>query len=219
MNRAELRTRILLLLNEDTSSPSYFTTTQIDDFIQEAMETIVEEVTDLRKEAFIVLEPGRWLYSIHHVAPDVMTPFRVWSDAEEERLDVLTMEQLDAHREEWMLATSERPDWWYPVSHDLFGVWPAPTQGGTVLRVDYLAWPEALTADTSSPILRETEQDLILLYGQYEGLIRQWEIARAVDLFSQFTTGFRDQRYKNETRRFSRMYFNRESDGSHFSRP
>ena len=142
MTREELRTRILYLLNEDPVDPVFFSEAQVNSMIQEAMEIIAEEVTDLRKSAFINIEPGRYLYTIYEIAPDVMTPFRIWSETRQERLDVITLRQLDNARERALQVTSDSPDWWYPVSHDTFGIWPGPVQSGSILRVDYLAWPD-----------------------------------------------------------------------------
>ena len=117
-----------------------------------------------------------------------------------------------------MEISSDRPDWWYSISWDAFGIWPIPTAGGGVLRIDYLAWPETLLSDTDSPMLRETEQDLIVQYGFYDGLARQWEPERAMDIFLQFVGAFKDQEFKNKTRRFHYQMFNRSSEGIDFPR-
>lgn len=218
MNRGELRDRIHFSLNEDLTDPIFFTVAQVNEVIQEAMEIITEEITDLRKEAFITMEPGRFLYTLGEVAPDVMTIFRVWSENDEDKLDVVTMRELDNSRERWMEVTSDRPDWWFPVSHDCFGIYPGPSAGGGILRVDYIAWPETLEDDFDSPILRETDQDLVIMYGQYDGLIRQWETDRGFDIFSTFSAAFRDQKFKNEVRRFQHMITNRGSEGFNLPR-
>ena len=141
-----------------------------------------------------------------------MVPFRIWSEADETRLDVISMRELDNSRGEWMDVTSSRPDWWFPVSHDCFGIHPGPSAGGDLLRIDYIAWPTALTSDTDAPILNETEQDLVIMYGLYDGLIRQWETDRAVDVFTTFVTAFRDATFKREVRRFQHMQTNRAFD-------
>jgi hypothetical protein len=218
MTREEIRKRILFLLNEDVDTPVFFTEAQANTVISEAFEIIAEEVTDLRKEAFITIRPGRYLYTLADIGPDVMTPFRVWSETDERRLDVITMTQLDDFRERWLEVTSDRPEWWYPFSHDTFGIFPSPTLGGGILRVDYLAWPTALVDDNDRPVFKENEQDLAILYGLYDGLIRQWEHERAVDVFVQFINSFRDSKFKNATRRFQHQFFHGDSAGFHSSR-
>ena len=214
MNREQLRQRILFLLNEDITDPVFITTTQVNAMIQEALEIITEEVSDLKKTAFFGLEQGRFLYTLGEIAPDVMAVERIWSHADETRLKAITMRELDNAREQWMEVKSSRPDWWFPVSHDAWGIHPGPNAGGDLLRIDYIAWAEELQNDTDTPILNESEEDLVVLYGQYDGLIRQWEVERGIDIFTIFVQSFRDQTFKRETRRFQHVQFNRHMSNS-----
>lgn len=220
MNRSELRDRILYRLNEDTSSPTFFTTAQANAVIQEALEIIAEEVEDLREETFISLEPGRAFFTTYEISDRCMTPIRLWSETDEKRLRHITIRQLDHERERWLDVSSDKPDWWYPISHDCFGVWP-PTEstGGTLLRVTYLAWPETLLDDTSEPRFRDAVQDLVVMYGMYDGLVRQWDVERALDIFQEFAGSLRDKDFKNTTRRFHRLLTQRDVHGLHFARP
>lgn len=219
MTREEIRKRILYLLNEDVDNPVFFTEAQANTVIQEAMEVLAEEVTELRREGFIVVEPGRFIYMLPELSDVAMTPLRIWSDSDQERLDPITMKELDDFQERWMESTGDKPEWWYPVSHDAFGLWPIPVNGGQVLRVEYLAWPETLGQDTDRPNFKEELQDLLVLYGQYDGLVRQWEPERALDIFFSFAASFRDGRFKSATHKFQQQFFNRDSVGSRFARP
>ena len=209
MNRQELRERILYRLNEDISSPTFYTEAIANNAIQEAMEIMSEEIASLRQQAFIVTRPGvRW-YTTYEISDVCMTPMRIWSHGTGQRLAPITMGQLEAHYVEWQQVTADRPQWWYPISHDSFGVWPGPMEGGTVLRVDYLAWPETLAEDSDEPIFTEVEQDLIILYGEYDGLVRQWEFERAMDIFTRFVENYLDSKYRGEVKRFQHMMMNR----------
>jgi hypothetical protein len=209
MIRQEIRERILYLLNEDISSPTFYTTAQANNAIQEAMEIIAEEVRVLRRQAIISTRPGRHWYTTYEIGDACMTPYRIWSDATEERLMPITMRQLECHYSQFLTVASDTPQWWYPISHDAFGIWPGAGSGGTILRVDYMAWPETLVQDDDEPVMNEIDQDLIILYGEYDGLIRQWEFERAIDVFSQFVQAYLDTRYKTETRRFHYMLMKR----------
>lgn len=209
MNRGELRKRIHYFLNEDPDDPTFYTTSDANTAIQEAMEIIAEEVHTLRQQSIVVTKPGRHWYSIHEVSDVCMSPMRIWSDGTGQRLWPLTMPQLENHYAEWLTVTSDTPQWWYPVSLDTFGIWPGASTGGTVLRVDYVAWPETLAEDTDEPIFDEVTQDLIILYGEYDGLIRQWEMERATDIFMKFASFYLDRKYRSETRRFHYMLMNR----------
>lgn len=213
MNLQELRTKILYLLNEDPSNPVYFTASDVNATINEALEIISEEAKDIRREAFLVLRPGTFLYTLHDLGPTAMTPLRMWDVSDERRLDVTTMTTLNGVRQDWFLTTSERPDVWFPVGHDCFGVYPAPVTGGTILRVQYAAWPLPLVYDEDTSEYREVDEDLVTLYGQYNGMVEQWEAERALDLFIDFASGWKDQAAKNETRKLKNSHFNRGSNG------
>ena len=214
MIREEIRDRILYLLNEDPDNPTFYTTAQANAAIQEAMETIAEEIRTLRQQAFITTRPGRHWYTIYEVSDVCMTPMRIWSDGTGQRLNPITMVQLDSHYTDFLTVNNDTPWWWYPVSFDTFGIWPGASDGGTVLRVDFLAWPETLDADTDEPVMNEIDQDLIILYGEYDGLIRQWEFERAMDIFGKFVRNYRDEQYKKTTRRFHHMWMNRAMESS-----
>jgi hypothetical protein len=205
-----MREKILYLLNENVTSPSFLTINQTNDVIQEAMELISEEIKALRQQATLITVPGRFWYTTYEISDTCMSPIRIFSYSNEQRLIPLVMEEVDHHYTNWMSVQSESPQWWYPISFDTFGIWPGPSVGGATLQIDYLAWPETLYDDNDEPILREIEQDLIVLYGQYDGLIRQWDVERAFDIFNKFSTAYRDQRFRKAVMRYNRQIFDRE---------
>lgn len=213
MNRSEVRNRILYFLNESTTNPVFFTQTDLNATIEEAQELLAEEVTVLREQAFIVTKPGRHWYTTYEVSPRCMTPFRIWTDGTDRRLSPVTMRQLEDHYVNFMSVNSDDPYWWYPISFDTFGLWPGPSEGGTRLRIDYLAWPRTLAQDSSTPVFNSALQDLIVKYGEYEGLIRQWEGMRAMDVFMEFIRHFTDNKYRTETTRFHKMLMARDGQG------
>lgn len=219
MRRSDLRERILHLVNENLTSPIFFSESQVNRMIQEAYEIIAEEVTTLRKQAFLVTEPGRHWYTTYEISPTCISPFRIFTDRTNQRLIPLTMDEVDDHYTQWQAVSSDQPQWWYPMAFDTFGIWPGPTEGGTILRIDYVAWPDELADDNDEPLLREIEQDLLVLYGQYDGLVRQWEIPRAMELFNRFALSMRDSQYKLDVRRFYRMNFDRSGQGEYRGYP
>lgn len=173
------------------------------------MELIAEEIRALRQQAILITKPGRFWYTTYEISDVCMSPIRLFSYGNNQRLIPLVMSEVDDHYTNWMSVQSETPQWWYPISFDTFGIWPGPSVGGTPLRVDYLAWPETLSADDDEPVLREIEQDLMVLYGQYDGLIRQWDVERAFDIFNKFASAYRDQRFRKEVARYHRHTFDR----------
>lgn len=191
MTRSELRTRILDALNEDASSPVFWSTSQIDAVIDEASEVLAEEAQSIRRSAFLSRESGKLFYSTRGIADDVMAIYRVWASDLNRRLTAVSHSQLDAQHEIWQTVTGD-PEYWFPVSWDLFGIYPHPSQGGGLLRIDYFAWPRTLMDDDDEPEFREADHDGLVLYGVYDGLLKQWNLQRALELFARFADRWLD---------------------------
>jgi len=218
MTREEIRDKIWYFVGEDASAPAFYTKAMADQAIQEGLELIAEEIKTLRQQAILVTEPGRHWYTIYEVAENCMSPFRIWTDGTNQRLIPLTIDEVDDHYTTWLSVNSNQPQWWYPISFDTFGIWPGASEGGTILRIDYLAWPETLIDDTDEPVFQEIEQDLVILYGEYDALIREWKVERAMDLFNKFATAYRDAQFRSEVRRYHRQFFDRSFHGGYDGR-
>lgn len=185
MTRGELRARVLHGLNEDPAAPVFFSTTEVNEVLDEAAEVLAEEAFAIRRTAYLPLIEGTGFYAVRSVAPDVMWPYRVWNPSRMERLRVVSLSQLEDRHELWDTVTGV-PEAWFPVSWDLFGIWPRPVQGGGLLRVDYYAWPRALGDDSDRPEFLETEHDALVLYGLYDGAAKRWDDATALAAWRQF---------------------------------
>lgn len=191
MTRSELRTRILDALNEDADSPVFWSTAQIDTIIDEASEVMAEEAQSIRRSAFISREPGKLFYSTRGIADDVMAIYRVWATDLNRRLVAVSAGQLDDQNETWQSVTGD-PEYWFPLSWDLFGIYPHPSSGGGILRIDYFGWPRTLMDDDDEPEFREPDHDGLVLYGVYDGLLKQWNLQRALEIFSRFVERWMD---------------------------
>jgi len=189
VTRAEIRARILHGLNESATAPVFFSTTEIDGVIDEAAEVLAEEVSAIPRSVMLPLQDGGMFYSLRAVAPDVMAITRVWDETQQRRLDQTTMDQLDAQHQTWPIVTGE-PRQWFPVSWDLFGVWPGLATGGSLLRVDYLAWPRALLHDDDSPEFLDADHEALVVYGQYDGAMKRWDALTGLTAWNLFLTGW-----------------------------
>jgi hypothetical protein len=213
MDRQEIRDRTLQALNESTSSPVFFTITQLNGFIEDALQVIAEEVSDIRRTAYVPMRDGAALYSIHAIAENVMSPYRVTLHEQDSRLQYILMDELDRIRQRWLDESADSPDYWYPVSWDMFGIWPAPITATGYLRVDYLAWPTPLTDDLDVPEFSLETHDAAVLFGIAEGLLHQWDTARALDYWLQFTALWRDRAGRVETNRLRHAMISRLETG------
>jgi hypothetical protein len=216
MNRQEIRDRILQALNESIATPTFFSLAEINDVIDEASEIIAEEVSQLKRTAYIPRRNGTFLYSLESIAPNIMSPYRVWLSEDDTRLQFITMRQLDNYRQQWWEVTSDSPDWWFPAGWNAFGVWPGTATGGGYLRVDYLSWPDPLLDDLEEPEYTEYIHDAFILYGIYDGLLKQWNVPQSADYFTQFVQLWTDRKFYNETKATrARIAFRRDFGSEH----
>jgi hypothetical protein len=199
MIRSQIRDRILSALNESTSSPVHWSTAQIDAVIDEASEVLAEEAKAIRRTAFVARRPGSTYYFTRGIAPDLMAAYRVWLPDVSKRLTAVTIGQLDAQNETWPTVTGD-PEYWFPISWDCFGIYPHPSAGGGVLRVDYIAWPRTLLDDSDEPEFREADQDSLVIYGIYDGLMKKWDFPRAMALFNRFIDQWKTGQARNGVR-------------------
>ena len=198
MTRSELTERILRALNDSPTEPVYWSLAEIHAVLQDGQELLAEEVQALRKTVFVPRRTGALFYSLASVADDVMAITRIWLRDLHERLEPTTLPAL-GHRD-WMQWPSTRPYVWFPVSWHAFGVYPHQTTGQGVFEVDYLAWPPALLDDADEPAFPEPDQESLVVYGIYAGLIKQWDLIRATDYFQQFVARWSDAQARNGLR-------------------
>lgn len=151
----------------------FFESDEIDACIDEAMEVIAERTKCIRRTAFTSIREGTNFYFLNSIAADIMYPYRIWNQQRNQRLEAVSLIEMDSHSRTW-LDTPGDPDRWFPVSWDYFGVYPHAAASGGVLRIDYIAWPRELLDDNDEPELPESSSDAILAYGAYEGGAREW---------------------------------------------
>lgn len=179
MNRSEIRTRILTALNDSTTAPQFWSASQINQLIDEAGEILAEEAGAIRRSAIVSLQPGFQYYYTGAIAQDMMTPYRLWLTSLNRRLVAISMSELDHTNLRWSDVSSTYPEYWFPVSWNLFGIYPKMASGSEAMRVDYLAWPRALMDDSDEPEFYPSDQDGMILYGIYDGLLKRWDLAQA----------------------------------------
>jgi hypothetical protein len=208
VKRSEIRTRILEALNESASSPVFFSTAQIDAVIDEAQEVLSEEAEAVKRTAYQALRDGTTYYYTRSIASDIMAPYRIWLTHLDRRLTAVSIRELDVRHEQWIVVNGD-PEVWFPVSWDLFGIWPSPATGGGVMRIDYLAWPRSLQDDDDEPEIRRADHDAIVWYGIYDGLMKAWAPEKANVLFNLFVDRWSDARARAGIREAQAKTFQR----------
>ena len=213
MKRSDIRTRILEALNESATSPIFFSTAQIDAVIEEGAEVLAEEAAAVKRTVYQALKDGTTYYYTRSIAADIMAPYRIWLTHLDRRLTAVSLRELDVRHEHWIDVTGD-PEVWFPVSWDLFGIWPHPATGGGVMRIDYLAWPRALQDDDDEPEIRRADHDALVWYGIYDGLMKGWSVEKAMQLFNLFVDRWADARARAGIREAQAKTFQRGTAGT-----
>lgn len=196
MNRKEIRDRILDGLNEAPDNPIFWSTSQIDDVIDEAQEVLSEQSDAIRRTVLVPLRDGTIYYPVQGIAPDIMAPYRISTRHNFRRLTAASLNQLDRRHIQWMQATGD-PWVWFPISWDLFGIYPHPAIGGNYMEINYIAWPRPLVDDEDHPEFPDADQDALFYYGIYDGLLKRWDLARATQLWAFFNEGWGEARFRS----------------------
>jgi hypothetical protein len=190
MTRLELRSRIFNALNVSATSPIFWTTSEMNDILNEAQEAFAEEAKAIHRTALVSLRAGASYYTTASIAADMLAPYRLWMQSTDRRLTAVSLDQLDRYHERW-LESSGTPEVWCPISWDWFAVYPHPTVGGGIIRVDYIAFPRDLQHDDDKPEFYESDQEALIYYGVYQGLLKRWDLATALDTYGRFVEWMR----------------------------
>lgn len=209
MTRDELERRILNALNDDPQDPVFWSSDEIHTLIEEAIEVMAEEAPQIRRSFVVPRRPGAFHYTIHSVGPRIQAPYRIWLEDQQRRLEATSLTTLDAEHEEWLLSTGE-PWKWAPVGWDQFIIWPIPVAGGHRLQVDCYCWHDPLVSGSDSPEFYEADHESIVLWGQMEGYLKQWQPDKAADIFTTFVNRWGDARYRSQVSQVSSRLWGRQ---------
>ena len=179
MTREEIQARILEGIGDDPDTPVFFSQAQLNALPDEAQEILTEDARAVRRTALVPLKEGVGFIYTPAIDPDFMAPIRVWNHQNSTQLTCLSMAELDVINIRWQQTTGQS-EVWFPVSWDLFGLYPKPTVASGVLRVDYLAWPRSLMDADDRSELPEATHDALTLYGQYMGCLKKWDSQAAM---------------------------------------
>jgi hypothetical protein len=198
MTREELTSRVLQALNDSPTDPVFWSRDEVYDVLQDGQEILAEEVQALRRTVFVPWRQGAMLFSLGSIAADCMAITRVWRSDTHERLEATTLLALGP--EPWMVQSGPQPRQWFPVGWHAFGVHPHVGDGSGSFEVDYLAWPTPLLDAGDEPEFPEPDQDALVSYGVYVGLLKQWDWGRAHDLWQQFVARWSDAQARSGSR-------------------
>lgn len=204
-NRSELRTQIFRALNEDPTTPVFWSAAEMNGVIDEAIETLVEEAPAIKRRFTIPRRAGAFVYQLAGVGENIMTPYRIWLPDLKRRLEPWSITDLDARHETWMDVTGD-PWVWAPVDWRKFIIWPIPATPGGTMEIDCYAWPEDLGRDVDIPELHPSSHESIVTYGRMEGYLKQWDGVRAVDALVEFSSNWVDAQARAGTKQMQSAF-------------
>lgn len=181
MTKQEIRQRILRALNDDPVDPIYWTTQEIDEYVQDGMEMLAEESEALKRTYIVPRRPGVQIYHLAGIGEQIMVPYRIWLPDHKRRLEAWSITDIDGRQETWMNTTGSPWIWW-PIDWQHFGIWPRPATGGNVMHVDCYVWPLPLLNESSQPEFYPADHEALVFFGEMEGYLKQHDVARAADL-------------------------------------
>ena len=202
MNLSQIKNRVYRLVNEDESNPVFFPSAEVEASIIEALEVISEEVSEIRKETYFSLIPGTALYNVKAIAPDAISPFRLTSQNNDTHIRYGSLREINSIRHRWLNPSDTVPYIWYRVSWDMFGIYPAPTVGNTILRVNYIAEPDTAFQTGVTLDFSEEFHGGVVLYTVYDLLMKQWDTEQALDYFNQFMLLWKDKAARHLAHRY-----------------
>jgi len=186
MTLEELRTSVLRELNENPVTPIYWTLGEIDAYLEEAQEILAETAGLVKRTFTIPRRPGTAIYQLPGIGDhDILAPCRVWVPDLKRRLQAVTLANLDARYERWMESPGE-PYWWYPISWDQFGIWPAGGQGEGWMEVTCVCWPQPFLDAGDEPEFHPSRYESLATYATWLGYLKQWDGERAAQRLATF---------------------------------
>jgi hypothetical protein len=213
MTREDLVSRCLTALNDAPDEPIFWSGQEVEHLLTEAQEILAEEVEALVRSFFIPERPGTMFYHLAGIGRQIMTPWRLWTRNRQHRLWPISMAEMGGHYERWLTVTGQ-PEWWFLASWDLIGIWPPPTTGGGLIEVDCFVWPEALLDDTDEPEYPDPDHEVLLDLMVMEGQVKQWDVARAVELAVPLFRRAKDSQARSGLRALQSRFFGREGGGA-----
>jgi len=204
MRRPELRRRIYRMIDDNPDSPASITVADVNELIDEALEVVSEEIRYRSKTSYVPLFAGAQFYNLLAYDPLAYSPIRFWLMDREEPLRFTTIGALNREENNWLDFSADRPDYWFPVDHWTFGIYPRVTEGsGEVLRVDYYAWAAAVIDDYMILPYDDPTLDAVIDYVVYSVHMRRWDMMQGGKKFEQFAGLFHDSSVVREVRRYN----------------
>jgi hypothetical protein len=209
VNRLELQTKTLRALADSPSAPVYWAPSEIQGYVQEALEVMAEEVGFTKRTFTVPRRAGVSVYQLSGISTSIIAPYRLWLPDYQRRLESRTLHDLDGRFVYWMESVNI-PECWVSLSWDSFLVCFHETTGTGTLEVNCYCWPDALDDDMDIPELLPTSHEALTIYAAGMGYLKSWDGQETVTRWKQFFSRYGHEKSKVSINRVQSRFWARE---------
>ncbi|RPJ54954.1 MAG: hypothetical protein EHM23_27670 [Acidobacteria bacterium] len=186
MTFAELKTEVFRVLKENSTTPVYWSAQDVEDSLNEGLETISEASEFYETNTTVSLQANQTYYDLKDLAGDgFLRVTRVWNTQTSRWLAPTDVRKLDGAYRQWEKNTGE-PQKWFVRGLWHLGVWPkADATSGTV-KVYHRSLPAALSATTDTPAFQREFHQGLVRYAAYDLLAQDGETRKALTQYEQY---------------------------------
>lgn len=152
------------LIDEQDSTNSHFTNTQIYNYLNQAIRYLGTDIEWPLQTAQATAVADQAVYTLPE---DFISLSDVYFD--NNNIAIVERADLSAFQSNWQDATSGIPRYVYKSDNQKCGLWPKPdsTQSGKLLQIQYIKVPPDLTDDATSPDLHSAFNDCLPFYAAF----------------------------------------------------
>lgn len=210
MTRLELQTRTLRALNDSPQAPVYWAFAEIQEYVDEGLEVLAEDVPYVKRTFIVPRRPGVSVYQLSGISPSIMAPYRVYLPDYQRRLDAKTLHDLDGRYPYWIEAVG-LPECWISLSWDQFMVALHETTSTGTLELNCYCWPDVLATDASVPELQPTSHEALAIYAEGLGHLKEWQGQEVVERWKQFFAKYGHAKSQAGIHRVQSRYWSRDA--------
>lgn len=162
MNLGELKTRVFGRLDDDSSSPAYYTASEVTHALNVGLRLFALLTLCVERTATVTLSAATPFYTLS-ASPfsitDFLAPLKLTVAGA--RVRPSTLHELDMLSTAWR-ATAGAPAHYIQDGYELLAIYPQPAGGTTSVVLTYAAVPAALAVTGDSPEIPEEQQPALI---------------------------------------------------------
>lgn len=185
MNFGELKAEVFRRLEESTSSPVYFTESEVADALNEGYQEISDASEWSETSVAIKLLPGQIYYWIGHSSVLALTPKQAFNNQSSRWLDWTTVGYLDRAHSQWEISQGQ-PDQMFTRGLGWIGFWPVTPSTGSTITLYCTTLPSALSSDSDTPGFPQEFHLGLVEYALYDLFAQEAEVQKALGFWGRY---------------------------------